>query len=639
MSLAEDHDAVARARRAYRVKDGGAPIDEFFIRFPAEHGQRARLHLVKDRRRIFCARIIRRDVDEIRHLRADPSHDGALCPVAVAAAAKDDDDAPPRHGARRPQDVLHPVRRVRIVHDDGEILPRAHELEPPRYARKSLERRAYHIVSDALRTCRPRCREHVVDVEFARDMESERTFLISVHEPHRHAVLREPDVPRRQRRLLRHAIGEHGTGRIRAHDCPRRIVRVDDGGLARLYTGCRNKLKKPRLCARIVFHRFMIVEMILRQVRKDGGIELDARHTPLIERMGGNLHHDRIHAARPHLREHLLHDDHVGRRVRRGEHLVLHHHLDRPNEPHAPPRSAQNRTRETARRRLPVRSRDADNAHRPCRIVVEIRHDHIKRRVQIRHMEHRDARGNIDVFPLRQNSASSRPRRIWYEGMRIHMRAADAYKERARFYSARVTLHRQNLNCRVARDPRARNERSEFTESLHHQSFPFMRKIHFLRNLHVQLLHCDRLDACGGFELCNLDFQPLVLLLELLRLLLRLKERVTVLRPDAAEQCHDHRPECNEKEDSAQTIPQIRIQFTAQKRFARHLNLRFGHRLCRYVVYIRIVFVCRHLRHLLSGQTLIQKIIAITSPRRAALHSSPAHSPRTPRGLPSAPCR
>ena len=84
-------------------------------RFPAGD---ARKDLVDDRIGVFGARVVGRDDDVVGELGRDPSHDGALGPVAVAAAPEDDDDAPAaglRERADRPQHALERRRLVRVV--------------------------------------------------------------------------------------------------------------------------------------------------------------------------------------------------------------------------------------------------------------------------------------------------------------------------------------------------------------------------------------------------------------------------------------------------------------------------------------------------------------------------------------------
>ena len=248
--------------------------------------------------------------------------------------------------------------------------------------------------------------------------------------------------------------------RVCTHRFTCRIVCVEHRSLARLCPLRRHILEKPCLRPRIVLHRLVIVEVILRQVREYRRIELNARNAPLIECVRGDLHHDRIHPACTHFGQQLLHDNDIGGRVRRREHLVLHHDLYRPDEPHAFPRMAQDCTHEIACRRLSVRPRNPNDAHCACGIVVEIRHNDIQSLLEIRHMENGDTVRDIHRLPLRQNGASSRPRRIRYKAVCIHMSTADADKERPLLHAARVSLNARNLGI-AARNPCILQERGK----------------------------------------------------------------------------------------------------------------------------------------------------------------------------------
>ena len=333
-----------------------------------------------------------------------------------------------------------------IVDDHGEILSRTHKLETTRHTRERTERRRDIRCAYLLRKRRPRRREYVVDVEQSRDTDMQFDRLcLSMHEGQLHAVLREVHIPHREVCFALHAVGDDGTARMGTHGRARRIIRIEHGGLARLCSRLRHEVKEPRLCPRVVLHCLVIVEVILRQIREHRRVELDARNAPLIERVGGYLHHDRIHTARTHLGEQLLHNDDIGRRVRRGEHLVLHHNLYRPDQPDALPRMTQDCAHEVARRCLAVRARDADDAHAARGIVVEIRDNGIQRLLQVRHVEHAQPLGHIHRLPLRQNGASSRPRRIWYEAVCVHMSAGDADKESPLADAPRIPLNARDL--------------------------------------------------------------------------------------------------------------------------------------------------------------------------------------------------
>ena len=60
-------------------------------------------------------------------------------------------------------------------------------------------------------------------------------------------------------------------------------------------------------------------------------------------------------------------------------------------------------------------------------------------------MENGDTIGDIHRLPLRQNGASSRPRRIWYETVCVHMSTGDTDKESPLSNAPRIPLNARNL--------------------------------------------------------------------------------------------------------------------------------------------------------------------------------------------------
>ena len=165
------------------------------------------------------------------------------------------------------------------------------------------------------------------------------------------------------------------------HRLARRIVNVHDSRLALLFTRLAHLIEELRLREHVVLHRLVIVEMILREVREHGRIELDARDALLVQRMTGDFHDHVVHTLFAHHSQRLLQLDHIRRRVVDGVDLILDHDLNCADETHFIARMAQNTARDVARRRLAVRARDADDAHGLTWIIVEIRHDRIERRL------------------------------------------------------------------------------------------------------------------------------------------------------------------------------------------------------------------------------------------------------------------
>ena len=98
------------------------------------------------------------------------------------------------------------------------------------------------------------------------------------------------------------------------------IFYVDDAGARRLRS---RALKENCLGGEILFHRAVVVEMIAREIGKDGDVEGNAVNALLLERMGGDFHHRFGAAAFKRAREELIQFKRFGRGVRGGKALVL----------------------------------------------------------------------------------------------------------------------------------------------------------------------------------------------------------------------------------------------------------------------------------------------------------------------------
>ena len=127
--LAAEDDDVARFRLAQSKADGLAPVlDDGERRSALQNGGE---HISQDGVRVFGARIVARENNEVRERRGDAAHAGSLRPVTVAPAAKERDDAPIGKAADRRENIFEPVGRVRIVNDDGERCIKRYDLAPP----------------------------------------------------------------------------------------------------------------------------------------------------------------------------------------------------------------------------------------------------------------------------------------------------------------------------------------------------------------------------------------------------------------------------------------------------------------------------------------------------------------------------
>ena len=473
--LARDDDDVVLFGERHGAHNRRAAVGDLFMALVADLLKHADLDLIEDARGIFRARIVRGHEYDIGKRRRDASHDRALRAVAVAAAAEHREDASRRNLPRRIQDVLQAVGRMRIVDDDGERLPRIDELEAPGHALESFERPLDRLGRDPFRERRADGAHDVVDIEDSRDAERKIHSAESACKRQLHAPRMDADVLGAKGGFLLHGIREMRTLRMGEHRLARRIVDIDDSRLTLLRALAAHKVEKARFRALVVFERLMVVEMILREVREYRRIEFDARHAVLIERMRRNLHDDEIHAAPRHIGERSLQDDDVGRRIVNRQSLILDEDLNRADESDLVPRLAQDGTRHVARRRLAVRARDADDAHLSRRVVMEKRHDDLKRRRKIRHAKNcRRTLGNLDLT-LRQNRARALLYRLRDEGMAVDMQPLDGDEERPLRHLARIVHDVRDLRSCISLDFSALDERRQLGKRLHcHPSMKFI---------------------------------------------------------------------------------------------------------------------------------------------------------------------
>ena len=139
-------------------------------------------------------------------------------------------------------------------------------------------------------TCRPQC---VIYAETPRCMQLDWQPL-SLPEQFKGTTLRRNlDIFRSQCRITLYAKGQDFAAASPCHIFPGRVIHIDDT-LFRAF-------KKQSLCCAVVFHRFMVIQMVLCQIGKNRCIKRNAVHPAEVQRMGGNLHHYIHYALHPHL--------------------------------------------------------------------------------------------------------------------------------------------------------------------------------------------------------------------------------------------------------------------------------------------------------------------------------------------------
>ena len=172
------------------------------------------------------------------------------------------------------------------------------------------------------------------------------------------------------------AVSDPIARRVLKHEIGGIVIEIYDGGFAGLIALARDGIKEFRFRRPIIFHRTMIIEMILRQIGENGGIELHARYPIFRQRVTRHFHHHHIDAAIEHRHENVLQVDDIGRRVVDRENFFADHNLDRAYQPHLQARVDQHRADHICCGGFAVGAGDADHSHFLRRIIIEVRDDH-----------------------------------------------------------------------------------------------------------------------------------------------------------------------------------------------------------------------------------------------------------------------
>ena len=183
----------------------------------------------------------------------------------------------------------------------------------------------------------------------------------------------------------------------------------------------------------------MIIQVILRQVGEDRRFKFDPVHAALIQRMGGYLHHHKVHAFILHLAQDALQIHAFRRRPLRVDDAFPDQVADGSDQADFPAALLSDRLEHVGGAGLSVRSRYPDDAH-PARGVS------IKRS---RHLRHGDARVFHDhlrhgqrKFPFHHKRRRACSHRLRCVSMAIGKRADDAAEHIALPDLAGIVLQR-----------------------------------------------------------------------------------------------------------------------------------------------------------------------------------------------------
>ena len=115
--------------------------------------------------------------------------------------------------------------------------------------------------------------------------------------------------------------------------------------------------EKLRLRCEIRSHSPVIIQMVLRQIRKYPHIHRQSPNPLLLQRMRRHLHH-RLRRPRLHtIRKNLQNIPRLRSSMRRNPHLIPHMRLNRPNQHTLPPHTPQHLFQQKRRSSLPIRPR------------------------------------------------------------------------------------------------------------------------------------------------------------------------------------------------------------------------------------------------------------------------------------------
>ena len=202
------------------------------------------------------------------------------------------------------------------------------------------------------------------------------------------------------------------------------IVSIDDQTRTRCVGG---DLEELHLRLEILLHRAVVVEMVLREVREDGGGKRQAMSAMLIERVGGDLHGAGTAAIAAHLGEQALNLQRLRRGVR-GRHLLAAEIIKNgAKQSAAHLAEVHQMMREEGGGRFAIRAGDADERHVFRRMAVQGRGGIGERNARVTHMNPR--RGAAIWRSLfRDDGSATGLDGLRNEGVAVHAAAAQRHE-------------------------------------------------------------------------------------------------------------------------------------------------------------------------------------------------------------------
>ena len=323
---------------------------------------------------------------------------------------------------------------MRVIDDGYDSVVRLHRLESPRHAlgvREAIDDRVGPYTEG---TRCARRGERVLDVE----LPTERKDDVAPTEPEpreRQSDFQVARVVKRVRDRRDLALCNQSPSVF--------IVSIDDREAGTL--GC----EQLRLCGKVRLHRLVEVEVILRQVREHGDVELDSIDPMLRERVRRHLHRAGDRSLFVQVEKRPLQLRGLGRRPRATEGA---------DDARRPPFDFQDVAQKLRRRRLAVGTGDPDHPQLSRRVVVE----------RARGERHRLARhprsddelgGGADLWSqgvFADESDGTAPVRLRGEIMAVYVLADETAEQRPWRDAAMVECHLGNADALRLTDHRQR---------------------------------------------------------------------------------------------------------------------------------------------------------------------------------------
>ena len=294
--------------------------------------------------RLLAARVVVGHHEDVGQPRGDLAHDRALAGVALAAGAEDHDEPAVGQRAQCCQGGGDGVGLVRVVDDDGEVLPLVDPLEPAGHATALGHRPGDVGEVEPRRGAGREGGQRVGHVEVA----GQRAAGLDPYAAR--AGDHEGGPGRRHLDVLGPPVGVAARGR----EGLERDAAALEQASAVLVVGVHETADAPlggeqrRLGLEVVLDVGVEVEVVAAQVGEDRHVEDDAVDATLHERVAGDLHGAGGDATLLHHREQRVQVRRLGRGQRRLDLLGVHPRADGADHPGPSPPRAGGRSRRDA---------------------------------------------------------------------------------------------------------------------------------------------------------------------------------------------------------------------------------------------------------------------------------------------------